>query len=131
MKRREYDIEKLARARHFFEKEGVHEDVFTYHNLRCFGKMRNLVDEDIQFSPAYIEETRIMVEDMLSRFTTLTLTYEDDSTFQEVEDIVQGWVHFDTLEIDEVERRIILEGEKEVLERVKIDLEEIVRGMER
>jgi hypothetical protein len=68
---------------------------------------------------------------MLSRFTTITLTYDDISTFREVNDIVQGWVHFDILEIDEAERRFVLKGEKEVLDRVKDYLEEIVRRWEK
>ena len=131
MVHKDYDLINMARARHFFEEECFHEHVFTYHNLEWFGKLRNDTDKDVKLSTEYINDTEKLVEDMLSRFTTLTLTYDDDSTFWEVNDLVQGWVHFDILEIDKVERRFVLEGEKEVLERVKDYLEEIVRGWEK
>ena len=131
MVHKNYDLIKMARSRHFFEEEAAHEHVFTYHNLEWFGKIRNDTDKDVQLSPEYIQDTKNLVEDMLSRFTTLTLTYDDDSTFWEVNDLVQGWVHFDILEINEVEHRFILEGEKEVLDRVRDYLEKIVSGWEK
>ncbi|MGA2227410.1 MAG: hypothetical protein ABSH41_23490 [Syntrophobacteraceae bacterium] len=133
MKRREYDIVRLAHTRHFFEKEGAHEHVFTYHNLRWYADVANKVEKDVQLLPEYIEETKKLVDGMLSRFTTLTLSYteEEDWIFWQVKDIVQGWIHFDTLEVNDAERKLVLEGEKEVLERLKAELEKMVQEWEK
>jgi|GEM_PF-3698735 Cdc6-like AAA superfamily ATPase len=129
MKRKEYDIVKLARAKYWLEQQiDVDDNFFTYNNLSLFGMLDDLLSKYIDLSQAYIEDTNRLVDDMLSRFTTIALTYDDNSTFSKVNDVVRRWTHFHILEVNKAERKLVLEGEKEVLDQVKAELETMVQG---
>jgi len=120
------DFEQLSKARKWLEEDGAPEEVFTFHNLKFYGEVLMNTIKDVQVLPDYIEKTNALVKKMLSEFTTLTLTYDNESIFREVKDVVNGWTHVDIIAQNENERRIVLEGERHVLERTKAHIEEMI-----
>lgn len=115
------DIEQLAKARKWLEKEEIEKGLITFHALKMVS-MKKFV-KAVHVPSDYIEETGALIKKILSNFTLLIMAFDNESFFRTIMNAVNVWVHVDIVEQNEDQHWFVLEAERHILEDTKSDIE--------